>query len=553
MTRIRLLVPVLVCGVIVAACGGGQSSGPGTGGTVTIDNESGGPWSCVFSPFDGSVNFLSLGIIYEPLVFQNVLKDGATTPWLASAYSWNSDNTQLTFTIRSGVKWSDGQPFSADDVAFTFNLLKQKPALDLNGVWSVLSSVTKSGSDKVVFAFSQPAVPYFWFIADQIGIVPQHIWSSISAPDQDAIMSPVGTGPFKMNKCTAQNIEYTRNTSYWQAGLPKLDKVEYPAFLTNDAANTYLSNGQAQWGAQYIPNIQHVYANKPNRHYWFPPVGNVTIFPNLGAPGPQQNVLVRQALSLAIDRNKASQIGESGYEPPANQFGVVTPTFKSWVDSSLTSTYNYSYNPNKAVSLLEQAGYTRSADGTMVGPDGHQLSLSIIVNNGYSDWIASLQVIKQNLADIGIALTINPENNPTPFSDDLFKGNFQLAYYEEPTFGPTPYYEMYEWLDSAVTAPEGQNASFNYERWQDSGTDSLFSQYTSTSPSDTGKLHSIVSQLQKIMLTQVPVIPVTEGVDWYQYDTTHLGGWITQDNPYAQPAAFIYPDWEVQLIHLYRQ
>src|SRR5579864_6608652 len=99
MRRIRLLASIIATGTVVAACGGSSSSGPGIGGVLTIDNESGGPWSCLFSPFDGSVNFLSVGIIYEPLVFVNDLGNGTTTPWLASSYSWNSSNPQLKFNI----------------------------------------------------------------------------------------------------------------------------------------------------------------------------------------------------------------------------------------------------------------------------------------------------------------------------------------------------------------------------------------------------------------------------------------------------------------------
>ena len=102
----------------------------------------------------------------------------------------------------------------------------------------------------------------------------------------------------------------------------------YPAFTSNDPANTYLATGQAQWGSQFIPNIDSFYTSKsPDNHYWFPPIANVSLIPNLTVPG-LNNVAVRQAMAYAIDRNKVSQIGEYGYEPPANQTGIVTPTFQ---------------------------------------------------------------------------------------------------------------------------------------------------------------------------------------------------------------------------------
>src|SRR4029077_17247728 len=165
--------------LIVGACGGsGGAVGtqPSTGGVLTIDNESGALWQCDFNPYNGSVNGQSGGVLYEPLAYDNLLND-KKTPWRASSYTWSADSKTLPFTIRSGVQWSDGQPFSAADVVFSFNLMKQHPELDLQSVWSVLSSVTPSGSDKVVMTFGQSAVPNFYQIAGQTAIVPQHIWS----------------------------------------------------------------------------------------------------------------------------------------------------------------------------------------------------------------------------------------------------------------------------------------------------------------------------------------------------------------------------------------
>src|SRR5579864_2173568 len=201
--------------LVVAACGGTSNTPaiqPAAGGTVTIDNESGTLWTCDFNPYNASVNGLAFGIVYEPLVYDNLLTD-KKTPWLASAYQWSSDGKALTFTIRPGVQWSDGQPFTADDVIFTFNLLKQNSALDLQSDWTVLSSVTKEGTDKVVMTFQSSAVPYFYQVAGQTAIVPQHIWSAIKDPTSK-VDKPVGTGPFTMNQCTPQNVEYIRNPSY---------------------------------------------------------------------------------------------------------------------------------------------------------------------------------------------------------------------------------------------------------------------------------------------------------------------------------------------------
>src|SRR3954471_6383244 len=219
--RIRVIAVVAAVGLLAVACtsSSGKSSSSGkVGGVLTISNEQGGLWTCGFNPFNPAVQFLSVGTVYEPLVFVNALKSGAASPWLASAYQWSNDSKTLTFTIRDGVKWTDGQPLTAADVVFTFQYMKQHEALDLNAVWSVLSDVTQKGTNQVVMDFKSSAVPYFYYVADQVGIVPQHIWSKIPGdPAAYVDNPPIGSGPYKVSPCTPQNITYVRNDHYWQA------------------------------------------------------------------------------------------------------------------------------------------------------------------------------------------------------------------------------------------------------------------------------------------------------------------------------------------------
>ena len=533
--------------VLLAACGSGSASSGGPSGTITLSNESGGLWSCGFNPFNGSDNFLSVGPVYEPLVFVNALKNDQTTPWLATKYAWSNGNKTLTFTIRDGVKWTDGKPMSAADVVYTFDLIKQNAALDINSVWSVLTDVKQQGGNQVVMDFKAGAVPYFYYVADQVPIVPQHVWSTIKDPVNYADKNPVGTGAYQVNPCTPQNITYLANKNYWQPGLPKVRKVLYPAFTSNDPANNYLATGQAQWGSQFIPNIDAFYARKsPDHHYWFPPTAQVSLFPNEKV-APLDDQTVRQALAYAIDRNKASNIGEYGYEPPGNQMGVVTPTFESWVTpEAKTQAAQYHYDPAKVAQLLQGDGYHKGSDGIFVSASGKKLSFHVINIGDYSDWVAAMQTVVQSAKAAGIELI--PDNlSSDDYDNKLFNGKFDIAYYAE-SGGPAPYYEMRQWLYSANTAPIGKTATSNYERYSNPQTDSLLDQYGATTDLATQK--QIIGQLEQIMLTQVPVIPVTESVDWYQYDTSHLSGWPTPQNQYALPSIFQFPDWGQVLLHL---
>ena len=504
--RPRHLMTVAVlatAGLLAAACSSSSSSTSGTSnaapsGVLTIDNESGGTWTCDFNPFNLSYISYSLGNVYEPLMFVNTLQNAKVSPWLATSYAWGNGNKTLTFTIRKGVKFTNGDPMTPADVVYTFNLLKAHKTLDINSVWSVLSSVTQSG-DNVVMQFKTVAVPYFYYIADQIAIVDQKVWSKIANPVTYPDKNPIGTGAYTASSstCTPQNIKYTANPHYWQKGLPKVGTVNYPSFLTNDTANTYLANGQAQWGSQFIPSIQKFYLSKsPNYHYWFPPVANVSMFINLTNP-ILKNVAVRQAMAYAIDRPKASLIGEYGYEPASNQSGIVTPTFSGWMDAPQAASYgnNYAFNSQKAISILQAAGFKKGSDGIMA-KGGQKLSFTILDNGGFSDWVAAVQVIQQDLKAIGIQVTANNVQSTT-YQTNLYEGKYQLAYGAE-TGGPSPFYELRQWLYSANSAPIGTAAGSNFERYSNSATDALINQYTATA--DPSTQHSIVNQLEAVML-----------------------------------------------------
>jgi peptide/nickel transport system substrate-binding protein len=561
MRRLIQFGAIIGASVIAAGCTAGASSSSGGGGggstssakaaansVLVLDNENGSPWNCFFNPFLGADNpFLDFGYMYEPLIYVNPLQNGATTPMLATSSSWSADHKDLTFQIRQGVKWSDGQPFTAADVAYTLNLVRGNSTLDNFGIHSVISSVTQDSPTSVTVHLNSANQVYFYYIADQIPIVPQHIWSKITKPEAYPDNNPVGTGPYVMNKCSPQNVEYKANATYWQPGLPKVQTLEYPAYLDNNTANNDLASGKDQWGSQYIPGIQAFYLSKsPNYHYWFPPTVNLTMIPNLTNP-ILKDVRVRQAISYALNRQQISTIGESGYELPANQTGIVTPTFSSDQDQAAVAALGNGYDPAKAKSLLAQAGYHLGSDGIMVNAAGQKLSFGIINNAGFSDWVAAVQVAQQQLKAVGIQITPHNQDGNT-FTANLYKGDFQLAFYDQQIFAPSPWYELNNWLNSANATAIGTEGGTNFGRYKDPATDSLLNQYISaTTPA---QQQSLLNQLQMVMVTQAPIIPVLEAVDWFQYDSSKFTGWPTQSDPYAQPAIYAYPDEEQVLLHL---
>ena len=174
--------------------------------------------------------------------------------------------------------------------------------LDLNALWTVLKSVQAIPNNVVVFTFKQQAVPYFYYIAGQTGIVAQHVWSKIKNPVTYIDKHPVGTGPFTVSSSsTPQTIVYVRNPHYWQKGKPYLSKVLYPAYTSNPSANTVLEEGQADWAAvcRRTSRRHTSTATRRTTTTWFPPIGNVDISINATVK-PLNNKYAAAGLSYAV-------------------------------------------------------------------------------------------------------------------------------------------------------------------------------------------------------------------------------------------------------------
>lgn len=225
---------------------------------LTVNMEQQSTWVRNFNPFSGDARMQATTIIYEPMM----IYDKATSqlvPWLATAYAWNSDNTLLTFTLRQGVKWSDGQPFTSKDVTFTFDLLNKYPAL-LNNLGSILTDDIDSWSAPddftVQFKFKVVYTPALHLLANQL-IVPEHIWKDVADPTTYTNDTPVGTGPFtEVTKFQDQTYTLEKNPYYWQPGKPAFQGMIFPAYPGNDQANMALVQGDLDWAGNFVPDIE---------------------------------------------------------------------------------------------------------------------------------------------------------------------------------------------------------------------------------------------------------------------------------------------------------
>ena len=489
-------------------------------------------WVRNFNPLvpGGSARFPTSAGIYEPLFIYNSIT-GEYVPWLATGYEWSKGNTTLVLKIREGVTWSDKTPFTAEDVAYTFNLKKQYPALDTRASWEYLEKVESKPNNDVVFTFKRVFVPGFDAIAGQ-SIVAKHIWQKVDDPVKFSNPDPIGTGPFtEIVRFDKQIWELGKNPNYWQPGKPHVDKLVFPAYPGNEQVTLALLSGELDWAGAFIPAIERVFISKdPENHkYWFSITGHTTFLHTNTKDPILKDKRVRMAISHAIDRDLVVKVGMYDYTSPAHITGV-SGKMSKWHSPKVKSYEDWTkFDIAKAKKLLDEAGYYENDDGKRYLKNGSPLNFEIIIVSGWSDWIRSAQVISQNLKSIGIYAKVKTYEFGTWISQ-MQKGNFQLAigWGEK---GPTPYPLYKGMMYSGYVKPIGEVADVNWHRYSNSSADSLIIKFEKTSNEE--EKEQLIHEMQHLFIENAPSIPLFAEASWAECNTRYFTNFPSEDNPYG--------------------
>jgi peptide/nickel transport system substrate-binding protein len=497
---------------------------------LTIQGDAGNPTLVEnFNPLS-SAELGGTRLIYEPLEIPSTV-DGAYTPFLATGYKFTNPET-VVFTIRQGVKWSDGKPFTPADVIFTFDLLKKYPALDGDGIWQQVSSISASGYD-VTVVFKAPNVPFVAVVA-QTPIVPEHLWSSIPNPVTYTNTTPIGTGPFVLSTFAPTQYMLKKNPTYWQADKIVPSEVVFPAQATSQSTNELdVASGDFDWSYQYMPDVKTTYvARDPSSNvYWFPPGGTIGLYLNL-TKAPYNNLSFRKGVSLALDRATISAKAVNGYEAPASLSGIILPNEKKWLDPSLPDQGLVTQNVSAAEASFAQAGYT--LHGGQLVKDGQAVTMSIVAPNNFTDWVAAATEIGTELAKVGIKVSLDLPQY-AQYSDSIESGTFDAAI---GGFGGTgnPYTDFDDALNSSFATPVHTSTANNFERFKDPAVDQALATLAAATNSAT-QLQATY-KLEQIMYNEVPVILMYYGGSWGEFSTKNFTGWPSAADPYTLPTSY---------------
>lgn len=529
--RTSFLAVGLVTAMALSACGGGGSesdSQPEAGAALTIAKPDGAITTESNNPWVGDSSANRLGyknVIFEPLAMVNTVGENETTPWLAEKVEWNDDYTQLTVTPRAGVKWNDGEEFTADDIIFSFNLIRNTPALDTGNLQ--LTDIVMDG-ENVVLSFGESKFVKQGQVL-HVAMVPEHIWADVADPTTEANPDPVGTGPYTLDSFSSQSVTLEARDDYWGGELA-VPTLYYVSYNDNTALTTALANGEADWAQAFIPDVQTAYVDKDSEHNVFWPA-------NVMAPDvlflnheekPFNNLAFRQAVNMVIDRAAHTEIARENAGPELTSVtGLPTPVGDKYIADEYKDA-ELPLDVDGAREILEEAGYTWDDDALM-DPDGEPVSFTLEVPQGWNDYVTGISLIADQVKEtLGADAKVN-----TPDADTWWEnkrtGNFDAILHWTDS-GTTPY-DLYSDTMDGRWLLAGDTVDYNFGRYDNDRATELLNTYA-TSGDDEERTKAI-EEVQKIFVEDVPVIPVGTHPALGEYNTRNYVGWPSEEDQYA--------------------
>lgn len=477
-----------------------KSGGEGAKGAIYYLGETINPEQVTnynpFLPTGNWVNFFDY--VFDALYYFNPVK-GELVPRLAIGDgTWSDDEKSYTVKINLAAKWHDGQPFTADDVIYTYEALRDHKVLDRYQLWSDkrLKDVTKQGDDTIVFALNDkfPSLPYY---ISTVNVVPKHQFEK-EDPSTFLNKTPIGTGPFKYERTNDSAIVLAANSEYF-LGAPKIGQLYINRFNNSSTLTLALEKGdiQGSTGTLAMPSVPKLLENPDNKMQVYPGMATYSVIMNNEKPG-LSDPAVRKAIQLALDRKTLIEKGEMNGVFPANP-GFLSSVFKEMAVSELITDPAYGYNVEAAAKTLDQAGYKKNGKG-IYEKDGKPLSFTYNMAANAPAQNKEGAMITQWLKEVGIQTNVKLVTWPE-LTKLLMSGDYELLQNGLNT-PPDPQAQL-EVFHSKMTAPTGTNTpGLNYMRFRDEQVDGWLDQAASA---DEATRKDLYGKVQRRLADLAPV------------------------------------------------
>lgn len=513
--------------IATAACSfdrgtSGDDSDGGGHTEVRIAGWGGTQWTQNFNLFSPTATAVTPGtaFFYEPLVGLDRTEAGKVLPYLAESWEFNDDGTELTFTLRDDVTWSDGEPFTAEDVAFTWQLTlddKTNTAYPFTSVEAVDDTTVTVGYDQPSFT---DLIPF-----NDRQIVPKHVWES-EDPAAFTDPEPVGTGAFVLDSFSAQQVSLRVRDDYWGGPSKGIKTVKLLA-MSSDAAKDGLIKGDIDYGTMGWENGEEEFValDPENNEYSFYPTGNSDGILFNVTVAPYDDPAVRRALRDCLDLQAAADAVKVGYSVPT-QAGIDAGVYEALLAEGTEQIQDV----EKAEKDLEDAGWTVE-NGKLV-KDGESYALRYDVYQPYTEWVLTGQLLAdQWKKNLGLDVKIN-QLAEQPFADVSDSGEYGML--SGGPAGGSSIAEIVTSFDSSLVGPPGDNQG-NEMFFVDDRLDEIGAELTTIPPGEEEeRVRELAVEAQELLAEECPFI-ATATAGWKAgFNKSRWDNWpVMGETPYV--------------------
>jgi peptide/nickel transport system substrate-binding protein len=476
----------------------------------------------------------TVGLIYETLFMFSPLT-GELIPFLAESGQW-SDADTYELKLREGLTWQDGQALTAGDVAFTYELGQQFPALGVANAWTVmgLDSITVVDDRNLQFNFVDPLYQMWDNALWHDAIVPQHLWEDRTEEEvtSGANENPVGSGAYMYETHSEDRNVWVRNEDWWGIdvfGKPAPKRIVDIRFASNNVALGSVVKGELDLSNNFLPGIATL-AEKGYVTTYFAEApymlsaNTAVLFLNTTKP-PMDDPAFRRALAFAIKVEDIVNVAYANLVKAASPTALL-PTLDKYVDQDVVARLGFTYDPAQTAAILEGAGYTKGSDGFYTAPDGSAIQLEVTCPFGWTDWMEAIAVIANSAQEAGINIqAATPDYGA--WDTALTTGTFDMTLNNWADLSNTPWTVYNLLFAHPIKEIMG---SGNFGRYDDQEMFDLVDQMAAFPMDDEEGLKAACSAIQEKMLTDMPMIPLWYNGLWAQYSNAVWTNWPTDGN-----------------------